>query len=119
MIEFTVDEAAYSQVASGLVRRVIASLIEQLADKGVLDLSQTLNDSDLNLVFNTAQDVLVQFEDFRGHCSGEFRHPVVVGFMSVPVDEMMASDTPEILLVSRRRSDLHGKIETDLIRDIF
>ena len=119
MIEFTVDEAAYSEVACGLVRRVIASLIEQLADKSVLDLSGELSERDLSLVFNTVQDILVQFEDFRGHCSGAFRHPVVVGFMRVPIDDMVAADTPEVLLVSRRRADLHGGIENDLIRDVF
>ena len=119
MIKVRVDEVAYSKVAKGLVRRVVSSLIDQFADHGVLDLSQELSDDGLDLIYTTAFGVLVQFEDFRGHLLGSQRHPVVVGFMSVPVEKGLGHDEPEEVLISRRRTDLHGGIDDDLIREAF
>lgn len=119
MIQVRIDEAAYSSVAKGLVRQVVGSLIEQLVDNGVLSFSQDLDDEGANLVFATAFGVLVKFEDFHGQVSGTQRHPVVVGFMSVPTDQALSMATPEEILISRRRSDLHGGVDDTVIREIF
>lgn len=119
MIEVRVDEAAYSKVARGLVKRVIVSLINQFSDNGVLDLTKELNDEGLNLIYTTAFGVLIQFEDFRGHVLGKQRHPVVVGFMSSPVEGNPDQEEPEEILISRRRTELHGGIDDELIQEIY
>lgn len=119
MIRVRVDETAYSLVAKGLVRRVVKTLIGQFADIGVLDLSQELSDEGLAFVDVTAFGVLVQFEDFRGHSLDGQRHPPVVGFMSVAKNGKLDLHEPEEILISPRRTDLHGGVDKNLIREVF
>lgn len=119
MSSVRIDEMAYTKVARGLVKRVVTALIDQFADEGLLDLSGSMAQDDLDFVFVIAFRVMVQFEDFAGHTLGADRHPVVVGFLSVPQNTPPGSWGGDEILISPRRTDLHGGLAADLIREVF
>jgi hypothetical protein len=119
MIDARIDEDAYPGIAEGLVRRVIRSLIGQFVDHGLIDLGTELPQSGVDLVFDTAFGVFVQFEDTRGHQIGDCLHPAVVGFMNLPVSHPPKPGGTETVIVSRKRTHLHGAVDDALIRGVF
>ncbi len=119
MIDIEIDADTYSKVATGLVHRVLRALIRGLADAGVIDLSQDLRPEDLDMIYTLAFGVLVQFEDLRGHTYDDHRYPAVVGFIRTPAKGKLDLKKPETILISRRRTDLHGAFDHDDICRAF
>lgn len=105
------DEMAYESVADAFLSKFLEQMIKDLLDTGKIDDAETLSDDDSAFVFQLCFNLLVLLEEFGGVVVDGKRRPPLLAFAAFAEGGPFHNPiTSAALIVSHRRSDLHGGV---------